>query len=67
MPSTYSNLNSVLKSGQELEAISMTNLYLSCPREEMQKSCQPAAGNVQILGAGDWETEFEIAEESTHR
>ena len=45
----------------------MTNLYLSCPREEMQKSCQPAAGNVQILGAGDWETEFETAEESTHR
>ena len=27
---------------------------------------QPAAGNEQILGAGDWETEFEIAEESTH-
>ena len=26
---------------------------------------QPAAGSVQILGAGNWETEFEIAEEST--
>lgn len=38
MPSTYSNLNCVLKSGTELEAISVTNLYLSCPREEMQKS-----------------------------
>lgn len=28
---------------------------------------QPAAGTVQILGAGDWETEFEIAEEFTHK
>ena len=28
---------------------------------------QPAAGNEQILGAGDWETEFETAEESTHK
>lgn len=49
----------------------MTNLYFSCPREEMQKSSvintQPAAGNEQIHGAGDWETEFETGEDSTNK
>lgn len=70
MPSTYSNLNCVLKSGTELEAISMTNLYLYCPREEMQKSCHKHSTSCRQCtnswgrGLGDriWS-----AEESTHK